>query len=98
MSDSSWQQVVLRDLGASGRGLASLEPASPAPAHGTWGADAAPQPVAEPKPIEVPAEPHPAVPVLQPPAQEQPVPPGPDPFGPPPVRQDEAAAPELGRA
>ncbi|MDL4772849.1 MinD/ParA family ATP-binding protein [Actinomadura xylanilytica] len=94
MSDSSWQQVVLRDLGASGRGLASLEPASPAPAHGTWGADAAPQPVAEPKPIEVPAEPHPAVPVLQPPAQEQPVPPGPDPFGPPPVRQDEAAAPE----
>lgn len=100
MSDSSWQQIVLRELGASQRGLAALVPSSPAPAHGSWGADAAPQPVEEPKPIEVPQEPHPPVPVVEVsapvvevPQGPPPVVPGDDPFGPPPPADPEPAPP-----
>ncbi|GAA2615753.1 MinD/ParA family protein [Actinomadura fulvescens] len=56
MSDSSWQHAVLRDLGASQRGLATLEPTSEGTAEGAWGADAAPRPVPEPAaPLAAPA-------------------------------------------
>ncbi|MBO2460215.1 MinD/ParA family ATP-binding protein [Actinomadura violacea] len=47
MSDSSWQQAVLREIGVSGRGLQVLDTTPSGPAQGTWGADAPPRPAQE---------------------------------------------------
>ncbi|MWA06009.1 hypothetical protein F8568_037795 [Actinomadura sp. LD22] len=47
MSDSSWQQAVLREIGASRRGLQVLDATPSGPAQGTWGADAPPRPAQE---------------------------------------------------
>ncbi|MEU6750973.1 hypothetical protein ABZ914_32560 [Spirillospora sp. NPDC046719] len=57
MSDSSWQQAVLREIGVSRRGLQVLDATPSAPAQGTWGADAPPRPAQERAPAaSVPAQ------------------------------------------
>ncbi|WP_019632902.1 MinD/ParA family ATP-binding protein [Actinomadura atramentaria] len=83
MSDSSWQQAVLGELGVARRGLQALNTASSAAPGSDWGADSAPRPVAEPAPIAVPAEAAPdPLPAPAPPAPV--VEPVPDPVPPPP--------------
>lgn len=47
MSDSSWQQAVLSEIGVSRRGLQVLDATPSGPAQGTWGADAPPRPAQE---------------------------------------------------
>ncbi|MGK5559247.1 hypothetical protein ACSNOI_47380, partial [Actinomadura kijaniata] len=44
MTDSGWQQSVLRDLGVSQRGFAALNAMAAAPAQSAWGAEPAPPP------------------------------------------------------
>ncbi|KAB2347849.1 MinD/ParA family ATP-binding protein [Actinomadura rudentiformis] len=56
MSDSSWQHAVLRELGASQRGLATLEPTSGGTAESAWGAEAVAQATPQPaQPMAAPA-------------------------------------------
>ncbi|POM26837.1 CobQ/CobB/MinD/ParA nucleotide binding domain protein [Actinomadura rubteroloni] len=73
MSDSSWQQAVLGELGVARRGLQALNTASAAAPGSDWGADSAPRAVAEPEPIPVTPDPLPA-PVPAPPPSFTPVP------------------------
>ncbi|WP_018653677.1 hypothetical protein [Actinomadura flavalba] len=81
MSDSSWQQAVLGELGVARRGLRALNTPSSAVPGADWGADSAPRPVAEPPvpgPVPdvpppppsfaAPPEPAPVNPFAQPPA------------------------------
>ncbi|MFG2084970.1 MULTISPECIES: MinD/ParA family protein [unclassified Spirillospora] len=56
MTDSSWQQAVLRDIGVSGRGFQSLDGAPTSVAQGSWGAEAPPRPAPEPPPPAAPAQ------------------------------------------
>ncbi|MEU8345919.1 hypothetical protein AB0C74_29825 [Spirillospora sp. NPDC048832] len=65
MSDSSWQQAVLRDMGVSGRGLRRLDRAPHGLGGASWGAEAPPRPAPEQQPPAAPAA--------------QPVPPSPQP-------------------
>ncbi|WP_308198481.1 AAA family ATPase [Actinomadura terrae] len=60
MSDSSWQQAVLREIGVPQRGFQVLEEA-PAPSQGAWGAEAPPRPA----PGQPPAAPSVAPPVVE---------------------------------
>ncbi|MFF0519159.1 CpaE family protein [Actinomadura nitritigenes] len=92
MSDSSWQQAVLREIGVSRRGLQVLDATPSAPAQGTWGADAPPRPAEERAPAaSVPAqvtqaarpEPQPAPVQAAQPVQAAPEAPPPVPEAPP---------------
>ncbi|NVI91996.1 hypothetical protein [Actinomadura sp. BRA 177] len=50
MSDSSWQQAVLREIGVSGRRRQRLDAAPHRPAEASWGAEAPPRPAPERQP------------------------------------------------
>ncbi|WP_024935589.1 AAA family ATPase [Actinomadura welshii] len=54
MSDSSWQQAVLREIGVSRRGLQRLDATPNGPAQGSWGAEAPPLPAPEQQPSATP--------------------------------------------
>ncbi|MFB4301426.1 CpaE family protein [Actinomadura sp. NTSP31] len=93
MSDSSWQQAVLREIGVSRRGLQVLDATPSGPAQGSWGADAPPQPAQERAPAaSVPPQAAQAAqaatapaerPVQRPAAQPTPEAPAPVPEAPP---------------
>ncbi|QKW33618.1 hypothetical protein HUT06_05880 [Actinomadura sp. NAK00032] len=68
MPDSSWQQAVLRDLGASQRGLQVLDAGAAMATPPVWGAEAPPRPAPEPQPAVAPV-------VMPEPVQEPPQPP-----------------------
>ncbi|XRQ10856.1 MinD/ParA family ATP-binding protein [Actinomadura welshii] len=53
MTDSSWQQAVLRDIGVSKRGLQQLDDAPTSVGERSWGADAPrPAPAQPPAPVQ----------------------------------------------
>lgn len=92
MSDSSWQQAVLREIGVPQRGLQVLATVPSSPAQPAWGAEAPPRPAPEQEPAAAPV----AMPAPQPvqaaaqapttpsnPASETPPPPPPPPVPPP---------------
>ncbi|MFI0410741.1 MinD/ParA family protein [Actinomadura sp. 3N508] len=83
MSDSTWQQAVLRDLGVSQRGLQVLATVPSSAAQEAWGAEAPPQPAPEQRaaaaPVVMPDPPAQPLPPTEPHAAPEPTPPPPPP-------------------
>lgn len=99
MTDSSWQQAVLRDIGFSQRGLQTSDEAPTGVAPPSWGADA-PRPAPRPAPAQDAPGPAGAQPYSSPPAgpaqPATPQPPAPQPAPQPaaqPAPQPAAAPP-----